>query len=97
MLEADAPRNKIAVRDVFAVPYLKETGRNAYEKFLEAKRRPRAFALSEKGAWSWKTGPNAIEEALRSCGTFGPQCLVYAVDNEVVWSPSDANVSSGLK
>lgn len=71
--------------DVHAVPNLGENGKDGYEKFLATKRRPRAFALSWQGAWSWSTGPDADQKAVESCSRHGSPCYVYALDNAVVW------------
>ncbi|HEY8070342.1 MAG TPA: hypothetical protein VIF38_15800, partial [Burkholderiales bacterium] len=71
--------------DVHAVPNLSESGKDGYEKFLATKRRPRAFALSWLGAWSWRTGPDAEQRAKAACETLGSPCFMYVVDTRVVW------------
>lgn len=73
--------------DVGAVPYLKEGGREAYRAFL-GKSLPRAFAVSETGAWSWaEDGDDPVAQALANCEKHSPTpCRLYAVDKDVVWS-----------
>lgn len=73
------------VDDWRAVPHLRGTGRKAYWDFLEHTIRPRAFALSIRGDWAWNTGPNAAEKAIAACEKRGMRCLLYAVDDEVVF------------
>jgi len=76
-----------AVDDVEAVPYLKDSGREAYRNFL-AKSMPRAFAISPSGAWSWaEDGDDPVEQALANCRkSSGETCKLYAVNDYVVWS-----------
>jgi hypothetical protein len=76
------------IDDLSALPRLSESGKDAYEKFLATKRRPRAFAISDKGGWAWKTGPNAAQQALDGCHSLNNKCWLYAVDNEIVWDPT---------
>jgi hypothetical protein len=71
--------------DVHAVPNLSEIGKDGYQKFLATTRRPRAFALSWTGQWSWRTGPEAARKAVESCNQQGGPCYVYALDTDVVW------------
>ena len=76
-----------AVNDVAAVPFVKDTGRKAYESFL-AQAVPRAFALSPTGAWGVHNGAaDSHERALANCNRFSPSqaCKLYAVDGDVVW------------
>ena len=85
----EAPKVEMAVvrpvDDWRAVPHLRGTGRKAYRDFLEHTLRPRAFALSIRGDWAWNTGPNAAEKAIAACERRGLRCLLYAVDDEVVF------------
>ena len=84
---ADAGPSRPRLDDVHAVPFIREAGKDGYEKFLALKRRPRVFVISDKGGWVYKTGPNAAKEALAFCEARYANCYLYAVDNEVVWSP----------
>lgn len=82
------PKTDFAELDnVNAVPYLKNGGREAYRAFLN-KSLPRAFALSETGAWSWaEDGDDPAAQALANCEKNSPvPCKLYAVDQDVVWS-----------
>ncbi len=55
-----------------------------YRDFLE-KDKPRAFALSVTGAWSWRSGDGAQEKALDGCNRVSKApCQLYAVDDRVV-------------
>ena len=70
------------------IPHLKEGGRKGYGVFLE-KPLPRAFALSSSGAWGWANGgDDPIASALTNCQKNSKSpCLLYAVDEHVVWKP----------
>ena len=72
--------------DIAAVPYLTEPGRAAYRAFLD-KTAPRAFALSESGAWGWaEEGESPDYRALASCQRrSSTPCHLYCVDASVVW------------
>jgi dienelactone hydrolase len=90
-----------AIDNVDAIPYLKDTGREAYRVFL-SKSLPRAFAVSPSGEWSWaEEGDDPAERVLSTCQqSSGQPCKLYAVDDYVVWSetPVDttsANLSAG--
>jgi hypothetical protein len=86
-----------ALRDVHAVPFLTETGKDGYEKFLAAHRRPRAFVISERGHWSWRSGPNAVADSVRSCEDRAKaKCYVYAVDDAVVYDGPRAHNEAAL-
>jgi hypothetical protein len=68
-----------------AVPFLRGEGPEAYREFLEQTLRPRAFALSIRGDWAWNTGAGSPEKALAACERRGMGCLLYAVDEEIVF------------
>jgi hypothetical protein len=72
--------------DVAAVPYLPDSGRDAYRAFLD-KMTPRAFALSASGAWGWaEEGEEPDERAVAACQVKSSQpCRLYTVDDYVVW------------
>jgi dienelactone hydrolase len=70
-----------------AVPFLKDSGRKGYEKFLSSAV-PRAFALSPSGAWGYAfSNEGSTAQALANCNknTGKRDCKLYAVDEEVVW------------
>lgn len=77
--------------DVSAVPYLADQGRAAYRAFL-GKQLPRAFAVSETGAWGWaEEGESPDYRALMFCQQTSPKpCHLYLVDDSVVW-PAGGN------
>ena len=71
------------IQDVGAVPYVDEGGREAFRKFLAA-RKPRAFVVAPDGAWSWRYGgADPLKEALASCNAKHAHCAAYAIDDEV--------------
>lgn len=74
--------------DASRVPYMKDTGRTGYARFL-AQPTPRAFAIAPNGAWGWaENGDDPLRRALANCNARGQgQCRLYAVDADVVWKP----------
>lgn len=78
--------NYAQVDDLGAVPFLPDSGRDAYRAFLD-KMTPRAFALSESGAWGWaEEGEDTGTRAVAACQAKSKQpCRLYSVDNYVVW------------
>ena len=74
------------LKNVSAVPYLQEQGREAYRAFL-GKSLPRAFAIAASGAWSWaEDGDDPVSQVLSNCERNAAQpCSLYAVDESVVW------------
>jgi dienelactone hydrolase len=74
--------------DADKLPYVTNVVKSdGYQKFLNADL-PRAFAIGKTGAWAWRTGENAVKEALDRCEHNGKRpCDLYAVDDAVVWKP----------
>ncbi len=68
------------------LPFIQDSGKVAYKSFLN-RVPPRAFALSQSGAWGWAAGGDeAISEAIKNCQKYSQSpCKLYAVDEEVVW------------
>jgi len=85
------------VRDVEAVPHLDRAGQDGYRAFLAAKKH-RAFAIAPGGTWFWmgegSAADTVADDALQLCeNDSGRACLLYAVDDKVVfdalaWSQS---------
>jgi thiol-disulfide isomerase/thioredoxin len=80
-----------ALAEAAAVPHLAESGRDDYGQFL-ASPPHRAFAIAPGGAWAWSSGKadgdEAAAAALASCRSQQPQsCVLYAVDDRVVFDP----------
>jgi dienelactone hydrolase len=80
-----APPTSFAPLDAMP-PYLRSTGLQGYKAFL-TKSVPRAFALSQSGAWGWaEDGDDPTERALANCQKNSrTQCKLYAIDDYVVW------------
>lgn len=93
---AEAPQplktNFAVVGDIAAVPYLPEPGRDAYREFL-ARRSPRAFAVSESGAWGWaEEGEEPDSRAMAACqANSRDPCKLYSIDDYVVWPESSGS------
>jgi hypothetical protein len=84
--EAPASTPSGPLDDVGAVPFLSAGGRKGYADFLQ-QRTPRAFAISNSGAFGWSAGrDDAPERALQYCQKSSRSpCLLYALDQRVVW------------
>jgi len=85
------------LNDLQAIPYMRDSGRKAYQEFLKHPK-PRAFAIASNGAWGWsapernptyvqQTYLDVVGRALERCRRRGGDCRLYAVDDRVVWSP----------
>jgi len=68
-------------------PQLREKGRAGFADYLATSPPHRAFAVSPKGAFAYRGGRRsareASEAALAACAAYGPDCAVYAVDDEL--------------
>jgi hypothetical protein len=75
--------------DVAAIPYLSENDRDLYREFLEAPF-PRAIVISEAEGATMNYGFDPLSRALALCKKGAGKCGVYAVDDQVVWTPFPA-------
>lgn len=76
-----------ALDDVERVPVSAAQRRDLYGRFL-ASVLPRAFAIGPSGQAGYAYGDWAIGRALGFCqARSGVTCRLYAVDNQVVWTP----------
>jgi hypothetical protein len=77
------------------IPHLGAEGQGDYRRFL-LQPVPRAFALSEDGAWGWAAAidddPIATEtRAVQNCAAWGGRaCRIYARDIAIVWPGLEA-------
>ena len=79
------PTDFAAVDDVAAVPFLTDAGRDTYRKFL-ATPMPRVFIFSRAGfVGSFNGGFDPLGRGMAACRQQAQGCLVYAVDDHVVW------------
>lgn len=77
------------LEDAEKVPYVRART-DGYQKFLDADV-PRAFVVSTKGAWAWRSGENSAERALQACREHSTgYCHLYAVDDAVVFKPPES-------
>lgn len=85
-MEAPPPTGFAAIDAVDRIPFVRESGRDAYRNFL-SRDNPRAFAIAPNGAWGWASGgEDPLRRALHNCNRRGEgKCRLYAVDTDVVW------------
>jgi dienelactone hydrolase len=75
------------VEEIEKVPVTPQRREQLYRAFLQAPS-PRAFAISPSGVAAWASGDWALGRALGRCQwRDGQRCKLYAVDNDVVWTP----------
>jgi dienelactone hydrolase len=71
-------------------PRLTEAARKSFENFLRSPPH-RAFAISPKGAFSWRSGyrsaDDATKAAMEGCKKFGMDCTLYVVDDQAAPLP----------
>lgn len=81
------PTDWARLADTAKVPASGPVREQLYRAFLAA-RAPRAFAISPGGSTGWASGDWALGRALGYCQSRrGEPCRLYAVDDDVVWTP----------
>lgn len=80
------------IDDLNALPYLTASGRDAYRHYL-SQSLPRAFAMSDSGAWSWaEDGDDPSSRAMAACQKNSKTpCRLYSIDQDVVWQSPGSN------
>jgi hypothetical protein len=83
--------SKLSEFDERTVPFVLETDRQKMSAYRRASGN-RVFVVTTSGSWLWRAGdtvPKAIATAAADCATSfsGANCLVYAVNNRVVFDP----------
>lgn len=79
-----------AIDELSRLPVQTDAALKAYRHFL-AQKPPRAFAVSTDGGWGSGWGGNDPQgRALTNCGKRAAvgECLLYAVDDKLVWRPT---------
>jgi dienelactone hydrolase len=81
----------VPIAQIAPPPQLSENGRKAFADFLAAAPH-RAFAMSTKGAFGWRSGRRNIDvakqEALERCQKRDSDCRIVAVDDAAVHTTS---------
>jgi PQQ-dependent catabolism-associated CXXCW motif protein len=86
---AAAAAQTIDANDASRIPFLGQSGRDGYAKYLEAQTQ-KAFAICVGGAWAYRTGRDVARAAASDAvaaarkNAKGMPCIVYAVNNNVV-------------
>jgi len=85
------PISCAVITDTRKRPLVSATGEQEYQRFLNAGL-PKGFAISPDGKfWAWNAGTfDVMAAALTRCRQLSQQtCSLYAVDEDVVWSPNN--------
>lgn len=66
---------------------LSEKGRDDFQRYLASTNFNKAFAVTSRGGYAWRTGQrtsdDAREAALDACATNNSGCRIYAIDNRL--------------
>jgi len=90
------PSHFAAVDDVKTVPYLNDKGRAAYRQFL-TKSLPRVFIITPEGNFaSFDGGYDPLTRGMGICRKTFAHFQLYAVDNNVVWTPPATGLGSSV-
>jgi hypothetical protein len=100
LVSASSSRNTSVLHDADRLPYVGESGKKAYQQWLQSKT-PRAFVvgINEQGktSYGWANGDkpttrsvvqssDPLVRALAACRvSIAVDCKPYAIDDEVVW------------
>jgi dienelactone hydrolase len=86
LVPAPARTDFALLDDTAGIPFIKDSGREAYKNFL-SRTSPKAFAIAPNSAWGWaEGGDDPLARALQNCNLRGKaECKLYAVDADVVW------------
>jgi len=86
IVTAPPPSGFADVSDLNRVP-VSSAGKAAYAKFLEMAS-PKAFAITTRGGFGFARGDYAAGRAMGNCQrNNGNTCVLYAVNDDVVWKP----------
>jgi hypothetical protein len=79
-------RDMLSEPDVPAPRQLSSTAKDEFAQYL-SKGPHKAFAVSSKGGYGWRSGRQTTEEAqqeaLSACGKWANDCSLYAVDDHL--------------
>jgi dienelactone hydrolase len=80
------PSGYAKLDDVNSVPYMRTDQERAFYKKFVNRPLPRALAVGPRGISSTSGGFDPLAQALKLCAQQSPNCRLYAVDNDVVWT-----------
>jgi len=80
------PSDYAKLDDVDAVPYMRTDQERAFYKKFANRPLPRSLAIGPRGISSTTGGFDPLAQALKLCAQQSPNCRLYAVDNDVVWT-----------
>jgi PQQ-dependent catabolism-associated CXXCW motif protein len=90
----------LIVGDASRIPFVDQSGRDAYLKFLEA-RTHKAYAVCLGGPWAYQSGRDSANAAIAATldvarkHAKGLPCIVYAVNDQVVTRAYQQKLSPG--
>jgi dienelactone hydrolase len=104
LLDAFLREHGLGSRDVMSPPdplpvpnQLANSGRDEFARYLASTSPHRAFAISGKGGFGWRSGRAsaavARADALAACAKWAADCRLYAIDDRLAGSP-DASAAA---
>ncbi|MEK7245189.1 MAG: TlpA disulfide reductase family protein [Pseudomonadota bacterium] len=77
--------------DAARIPHLGAAGREAFAREYRVAPNPKAFVIGPGGSWAWVKGAgtaeDAVADAFERCDRLSSHCVVYAVDERIVFAP----------
>ena len=92
-LPVPPPTTFAKLEDVAAVPYLTDSARQMYQRFLTLPN-PRAFVIAPDGGWAFSSKDfDVLASALHICQAKHQGCRPYAINDQVVWPENNSPVA----
>jgi len=91
-----AKTNYALIDDTASVPFIGRTHPEFYEKFLQGTLLPRVLVVGSKTSSSQGGGFDPVARALDDCHKKSDICMLYAYDDDVVWTGPDAGKTARI-
>jgi dienelactone hydrolase len=88
--------NYALIDDTASVPFIGRTHPEFYEKFRNTTTLPRALVVGPHGASLQSGGFDPVVRAMNDCHKQSATCILYAYDNDVVWTGPEAGQTARI-